>query len=726
MDAQNKIQEAFTSTATKLARVQGEMHEILTRDHSKFTADENKAETKRYIELRGLATDYEIEITQEKHKAETQRTKIAQTESTKRISIAKEEAIEMIRATAEGLKNFAPAASDSAKWMDAFGRNVEEVTFDLNNLAPAQDTVIAKFQGMQGPLETTEFKVNKLAIAFLKLAGTLFTFANGLSDIGGALGGKVGGIISSLGDMFVGAGQFAVGFAEFAVNPIQGIMDMAAGAIKAVKGLFNALKELFGHDWTKDTHKQLNILIGDLEISEDLFQRIAEDAEQMGNAMRASLLHLPEIFDELGVSLDNFFQLADSAQDVLSGVEQGILSTAEASEILNDILPQLFDVAIEGGDAYLDRLEQILIMTKAAGIDISSVTDILISKIKELKDQLIGVSTDLMQNLVPAIEAIRNEAQAEGIAAIILQNVQALQQVGVSTAQILEIIAPSIDALRTKLKEMGLTLADVGLGFLGQMENISKKFPEQISQINMVTNSLKLMRQLGIKPNQAAFNAMQNAFLDAVKDISNGSKVSKAQLELIRPTLIQLASDALDYGLKLSPATIELLKQAGLWDDIAGKPDATKVQKAGIEDLLDALTKEPNGLIPTLQRFIDMLATLNGLTVETTINTNYTASGEPPNGLQQGRTQQGRSRQGLKGWEQVTAPSWYFLHPKEVIGGADVAPQVINSSGSARNEDHIEIKIIAAPGMNERAVGEAVVAAYIREKRPGGRLYGSK
>lgn len=721
IDAQNKIQEAFMTTTEKLARAQGRMHEILTRDQAKFNADQNRAMEKEYVVLRDLAADYEIEIRQEQQKQQEARTKTAERESEKRKKIAEDEAkkeIEMVHWTDDALKNLTPAATGSQKWMDAFGRSVHEVTIDINDFAPAIENTTAKFKGMEGELTDTEYKVNKLAIAFAKAAATLFTLASGLNDIGNALGGKVGKVISSLGDMFGGAGQFAMGFAEFAINPLQGIMDMAAGGIKAVKGLIDALKDLFGHNWAKDTEKQIDHLLGGLKISDDLMKQITEDAEKFGNAARAALMHLPDIFNELGVNMENFFQMAQAAQDVLSGVEQGIISTSEASDILGDILPQLFEAAIEGGDAYMDRMQELLVMTKQFGIDISDVTDMIRNKIKEMQAAVleqVGIINEgmsvLLEDLTTRLDAFlatipegmgRNDAvmqrfkdDALGYAEIIMQNFDALILGGKSVAEAVAILAPQIDALTPILKKLGLTWADVGGGWIRQMENINKKYSDEVSIINVVTSNLQAMLTAGIDPGRRGFEAMQTSAMDAFARINADGKVSKAELATVKPLLMALAAASLEYGYALDPATIALLKQAGLWDEINNKPDASKVQKQGISDLIDLMTKKPDGLIPTLQRFIDMLMELNGLVVTPTVDVQYN------NGGGSNHEEGWFAWQGLRGVHYVTRPvEKAIVHKGEAIVGKDVvagrgmgSPSItVNIFGGDVNQRLQEIK----------------------------------
>jgi len=560
-------------------------------------------------------------------------------------------------------------------------------------------------------------------------------FANGFAILADAIGGAVGQLLGIIGQLpqaikNIGA-SFSGAFASFGKGGFTGIMGGIGGlagafgtAISLGKALFDVFKNLFGHNWAADAKKQVALLTGGLKISDDLMKQIADDAKKMGNAMAASLIHLPDIFAELGVTADNFFQLADSVKDVFSGVEQGIISTAQANKILADTFPQLLEAAMKFGGAYLDKLKEIVAAAAQTGIGVDTIKDSLVSAIKDMQEQLKSVSSDLMQNLVPAIDAIKTKAQAGGIASIILQDVEALKKAGLSTAEILQTIAPSLDAFREKLKEMGLTMGDVGLGFLNQMDQISKKFPEQVSQIGMVTNSLQLLRQLGIEPNQAAFNAMQNAFNEAVKKISGGAKLSKAQLQTILPTLIQLAQASLDYGLKLSPATIELLKQAGLWDDITNKPKATKTQTDGIADLVSALTKEPNGLIPTLQKFIDMLAQLNGMTVNTTVNTNYTTDGEPP-GLGHKDPNTLRSRAGLRGMEVVDkAQQLYLLHGGEGVLGKDVMQQLKNGQGMTGGTVNIGPGAFVINGTNLNAA--QLEQVIINSLRKAGALAGWK
>lgn len=492
--------------------------------------------------------------------------------------------------------------------------------------------------------------------------GVIGGISAGMQGLGDAIGGTAGAVVSALGRMgsaFVAGGGGLTGLINAAV---QGVIELAT-----------ALFKIGQKDWFAATSKTVTTMIGGLEISNDLMKKIAENAKKLGSEVAAGLKALPEIFSELGVTSENFMQLAQATQDVLSGVEQGIISASDASQILNEVLPQLLEGAIKFGDAYLDRLDEIIQMAQAAGISVDALRDALTSAIADIQGKVIEQAQNLLDATSPILddlqarideyfksipegmgvlnsvelETFRNDAMA--FAGSVLDSFNAMRAAGLSVGDALAKIHPQIEQLKGIFKDLGISLGSVGLGWLVQLDNINSKFPQQIAAINAVKASLEAMNNLGIKPTAAQFQALQNTASNAFDKINADGKISRGELQAVLPTLYALSSASEMYGFTLD-------------DDIQKLIDAAKKQGQWKEaDAAPTLEQSMVKLLDVLERLNAMLATLTGSAstyagalntipseVNTTVTTEYNTRGEPPEGLTKKEQKGGPGYQGLR------------------------------------------------------------------------------
>jgi TP901 family phage tail tape measure protein len=636
----------------------------------------------------------------------------------------------------------------------------------------------------------------------------------GFSKTEAAIGG-VGAALQNLGSQFdnvlgkalQAAGAIAQAWAQG--GPV-------AAAITAATIAFSALLSLFGHDWGKDVNKQLDILIDGLKISEELMEQITDDAKEMGNAMAASLIHLPDIFEELGVTMENFATLTGSVMDVFSGVEQGIIDAAQANEILADTFPQLLDAALRFGDAYMDQLKQIVATAAATGIGTDVIANALQEAMDTIERQIMDASKGLLQALepmiaqlgtsvadffaemipaaaldatnafktlseeqvktfnemiakgmsftqimdemglsvtqvaeifrtlgngmIPVTEEFENlKETAQGLATIVMTSFNAMIEAGASLSEALTAIGPNMDSLREIFKALHLSFADIGMGWLNQMEQINSKFPEQIAAIDGVIQALEMMNSIGLKPNQKQFLALQNTAVASFNKINKDGKASKAELASMAPVLSQLAQNAARYGYALDPAVQELINMARQ-HGIVIETDPAPTLEDTMTSLLEVLADIKEMLAALATGATEFGTALDDATVDrdVTVTVAYDAGPMPdiidsttggnagcPSGYRYDKNQKKcvkrrwQSFAGLSGWHHVTSEQLYLLHPGELIGGKNVTTEGAGGCAGCKEGrmwsagGNMTIQkgaiVINGAGLNERQLTQAVI-----------------
>lgn len=517
-----------------------------------------------------------------------------------------------------------------------------------------------------------------------KLQASLFGIGGAFQSLAQNIGGSVGEILNAVGTL-------AQAFAEGGI-----VGAIVAGATI----LANKLIELFKHDWKADTKNIIEGIHGITGVSKELQEQIAKLAEEIGDADTAFILSLNDIIDEVGITAETMQGL----HDVFSFLERGQITAAQAADILNEAWDELAEASTDSFGLINDKMKELIALSQQFGLEIPAITEFL----NQQAEALAGTFDSL-------ISGISDKAGAQGIADILKQTFQALGGGPEALAQ----LSGAIDAIKAKLKEMGLTMADVGLGFLNQLNQIGKKFPEFAQSISAVNTELVSLSNMGLLTANS-FKTLQDQAIAAFNKINKDGKVSKAELASMMPTLQLLAKLALQYGYALDPATIALLKQAGLWDDVANKPkvagdatqDAMTRAADAMERVADALEKVVGGFTDAASGAMGLAAAVDSIPTDLTIGVNFDV-GETPTFDANGDGSV-RKRAGLRGMEVVdNASQMYLLHRGEGILGKDVMQQLSKGNGMATtiNLGNGAIQINGS-GLNQSQLTQAIIDAF--------------
>ena len=181
------------------------------------------------------------------------------------------------------------------------------------------------------------------------------------------------------------------------------------------------------------------------------------------------------------------------------------------------------------GGAYMDRLEEIVSYAASTGLGVESMVEALLKAKAEIAAKVVAEAQNLFTSLTPILTDLQtrvdaylasipeglgvlNSAELEGFradavafAGEMLQGINAMIAAGQSIPQILGAVGPQMDQLKALLVSLGLTMGDVGLGWLAQQQRILKTFPEEIALLNAVQQNMQAMMSLGITTDGRCF-----------------------------------------------------------------------------------------------------------------------------------------------------------------------------------------------------------------------------
>lgn len=549
-----------------------------------------------------------------------------------------------------------------SQWASIFGMLANSIDGFVGDLFGGVSNGLNTFGGMLD--DFTSGKLKNLTGMSNTSAAAIGGIGSALQSVGNAIGGTAGKIVSAAGSI---ATAFATG-------------GPWGAAIAAVGLLTSALTKLFKKDWGKEAKKMASDI--GFAISDELAKSIGDLGKKLGDTDTAIELSLGRIADEVGVTAENLQNFMSRTRDVFSFLERGDISAAQAVDVLNDMFPRLAAVATDAFGRISPGLKEIIALAKQFGLEVPAIAEFMKQQVDTLANSLGPMLAAIQQRIDESLKADPSKSglrkftdDAKGLAAIVLETFNQIIANGGSVQDALAAIGPNITQLRDMFKELGLSLGDVGLGFLNQLNNINQKFPESVAAINAATQALVALDNMGMLTKNN-FKTLQDQILAAFGQINKDGKVSKAELAQMMPTLQLLANLALQYGYALDPATIALLKQAGLWDEVHNKPkqtgDATKdamtTAAAAIQEAADAMKDLVAALRDGTTAASDMGSAVANIPTDVNVNVHFTGdeapnTGEPATG---GRRRI-RSFSGLDHPLTFTRPETIRVHDGETL-----------------------------------------------------------
>ena len=494
---------------------------------------------------------------------------------------------------------------------------------------------------------------------------------------------KGGGFLGRLKGGFGGIGKFLGG-------------DWIGGIISAVTTFMPMLVGLFHKPEWKKVGEEVGRDLG-VEISEELSKKIAETSKEMGSRFGAITMHLGEIIDEVGLTAENFESFAKRAHDALALVGQGVLTTEQAAETLNETFPKLVEAAEEFGITMNRELIDIIIHSREMGIEIKAVTEYV-------KGQL-GAATDALTKMVAGFTSGSQE-EFDRLSRLTLAVFNEMAANGASMVEQFDALKDVIGALAQKQEEMGLA-GSAAFDSLKRFQNLVETNRELVESVTSVGDMLTALGNIGALTEETFADLTAQAVGGFDKLVAAGF-TSQEALTMMVPSLKAIQQAQETYGFTIDDNTQKLLDQAetlGLLES----SDPAEVMKEGFEGVVEAIDKLTDALVghslltaleqcagaaetfsgqldetfdpSQLERFTGVLGTL-GQGLDETLD---------PSKIGQFRKELealGAEKGGFPSMQMgglVTEPGLKYLHPGEVVLRAGQAVEAPSGEGQVLN-----------------------------------------
>jgi len=401
-----------------------------------------------------------------------------------------------------GAPQLGESLAGAVDWMQQFDAAAEDGVLAWGEIANLAAGAAAQFQ-----------RATDSASAMSRALGGALT--------GAGIGSKIGGLFGPVGAA-VGAGVGAI-----------------AGAIG---GIFNKPElDGVGKKWGVD-------------ISEGLAKQIEADAKEIGDKTAAILKNLPSIIEEAG-GIESFGvdKAVSAAHDLFSQIETGKLSVAEAVAAFDEVFGQLIPHAIDkttgfASDAFLELIE----LNERFGTKSAEVAKFL--------EQQAGAGVQSLNKLSESI--VVSEASAAGLGAAVVAQFQALRDQGLTAREAMEQLQPSIDNLRKKFEELGIS-GGPAFDVLAAQSALAadETAGPLIDGINAAGAALAALHNQGVLT-QESFTGLTTSIGETYAKLQEQGQAGPAALALIQPDLQRVWELQRNFGYEVDAATQALLDEA--------------------------------------------------------------------------------------------------------------------------------------------------------------------
>lgn len=326
-------------------------------------------------------------------------------------------------------------------------------------------------------------------------------------------------------------------------------------------------------------------------------------SEQATIALGDSVTELLANFEDAGGGLSELNDIADIFTHTAAAVVAGQLSSAQATDILNDSFADFVDLAITMGDEGLDSINRIVLAAQNAGLEVEAITE----RLAEAMDEAASIMAERNAFLLDQSKAL-------------LAGIETLfAGVGGVTAREIEASAQSVVSAFSAMLAAGVplseALAEVGSAFemitakgvedlpdefqrLGEMIAIlsDEALQGMISKIEGATSATMALGNMGLLTGEQ-FDVFGDRVDRTFKKLVDGGLTGEEALVALGPQLQLLNDLSQQYGFEIDNITSGLLEQAMAQGVVADKGLTT-------EDILirgfDAMLEGVNALIVAL------------------------------------------------------------------------------------------------------------------------------
>jgi hypothetical protein len=432
----------------------------------------------------------------------------------------------------------------------------------------------------------------------------------------------------------------------------------------------------------------MDSLLHGLEVSDELTKEIAELAKELDDAGRAGasaiavLMKLPDIMDEIGVSAENVTQFIASLRDVFSALETGILTSAEAIEILDESFPKLLESATNSLGLISPQLVEIITLTRQFGLEVASITAFVSAQLASVAEGVNKVAENM---------AVKTQSQFDRLQMMVLTAFNAMIANGMTAQEAFSALGPSFAILISAMDKFGFSTNDATQAIIDLQKHFDN-FPKAFAVLEGINQQLIGLHNSGNLTAEAFKNLERQAKKAFNRTIIDTAHATQQELQAIAPTLQQLQYLSQTYGYELDKTTQSLIDQAIAMGILSAEAPIDPMTRLG-----DIMRDE---VVPVVEA---LTAALLGIPsdVYTTVhyNTDYTTTGtlptQPTGGGGGGHVfNWGGSYAGLVGSTTFTQPQMIAVHPGETLTGNTTST---GRSGGSMDDVHISVYFDSQP-----------------------------
>lgn len=390
-----------------------------------------------------------------------------------------------------------------------------------------------------------------------------------------------------------------------------------------------------------------------IKISDELAQALAADSKKFGRAA-TSEIHLSELIGAAGgLDASNLDKFTGKLRDTFVLLGQGQLTMAQSTKVLNDNFANFVTAGTDGYGRLSKDLKEIISLNDTFGTQSKAIADYLKGQGSAALDgfnQLVAGSTAAGAG---ELKDLANNAITFYAAAVAS---------GMTEAQALNLIAPSLKTIGDRYKELGLDVDNVAFKSLAFQSGLVEKNPAVMGALSGLTSGMVALDNMGLL-NVSTFESMERSgfqmfgrLLASATDMGGGAKEALVPMQdWLHQAKIQaeLLNVPLDAG---TQSLIDQSVQLGIWKEKG---------KSATDKMLDGVTK----LIDKMDILISRLYGIpDG---HTTIHVNYDVA--PPPDLPGGG---GGNDSGVPDWPQM-ARGGVVTRPTRVVVGEGAEKEAI-------------------------------------------------
>lgn len=209
---------------------------------------------------------------------------------------------------------------------------------------------------------------------------SLGAMSQAFAQLGQIAGGSLSAITQSIGTAVGSMNTFATsmkgmkqGFSKGGFEGILGgltnMVGMIGAGIQIGTMVFKGLKQIFGKHPDKDIARDVGGDFG-IRLADETAKAWAAEAKEKfkGNLQATELFHLNDIIQQMGgVTTDNLKKITGKVHDLFSMISTGAMTTEQASEVIDQVWPQMMAVIDKNGGLITEDMRRLIELNKEYG-----------------------------------------------------------------------------------------------------------------------------------------------------------------------------------------------------------------------------------------------------------------------------------------------------------------------------------------------------------------------